>query len=325
MPHPARRALTAALLAVVLISVATPLAAATPPPQNGSAPSSTRVSVSPSTSARRASSPPPRRASRSSCTRGCCTCGSFREEKAKCRTAPTVTVATWRADGYARAGEGIYAPCPGGGYDQIYIKRDGAWTAPRFLGSQEVRSCSLQRWFDIPLPVADRTCYSDFGELIEYGTYQLPDDFSTGDYAARVLAASFEDKTGVGDAWASDRVLTELRARQDDGAKRFTVVRCFGADDAEYGALLGKAPRGCRLDVRYADHTDTVVMRLYPARFGRWTTRSLELVYGDPVAHGLRIAPSLTNGRPLPSMGCLLGLSNSCQRPRCSPSLRCSA
>ncbi len=51
--------------------------------------------------------------------------------KAKCRTAPTVTVESWRADGYARAGEGIYAPCPGGGYDQIYIKTDGAWTAPR--------------------------------------------------------------------------------------------------------------------------------------------------------------------------------------------------
>ena len=278
MLHPARRALTAALLAVALLAIATPYAAAAPRP-----PSAVRTVVYPGLGL---SVHLGEEGKLSATSR------SFERfvharllhlwklsgGKAKCRTAPTVTVASWRADGFARAGEGIYAPCPGGGYDQIYVKTDGEWTAPRFLGSQEVRSCSLQRWFEIPLPVADRTCYSDFGELIEYRTYQLPDDFSTGDYAARVLAASFEDKTGVGDAWASDRVLTELRAWQDDGAKRFTVVRCFGADDAEYGALLGKAPRGCRLDVKYADHTDTAVMRLHPARFGRWTTTSLKLV-----------------------------------------------
>ena len=186
-------------------------------------------------------------------------------------------VKSWRADGFARAGEGIYAPCPGGGYDQIYVRTAGSWTTPVALGSQEVRSCSLLRWFEIPLPVADRTCYSDFGELIKYRTYELPEDFSTAEYAAGVLAASFEDETGVGDAWASDKALAKLRALQDDGAETFTVVRCFGPDDPEYGALLGKMPRGCRLDVGFADHTDIAVMRLQPFLFGRWMTNSVKL------------------------------------------------
>jgi hypothetical protein len=196
----------------------------------------------------------------------------------KCRPAPTVTVKSWRADGFARAGEGTYAPCPGGGYDQIYVKKDGTWTAPRFLGSQEVRSCSLLRWLGIPLPVADRVCYSDLGDLIKYRTYELPADFSSAAYAAGVLATSVQEKTGSGYAWAADRVLAKLMGLQDKGAKRFTVVRCFGPDDAEYGTLLGKAVRGCRLDVGYGEHTDTYVMRLERARFGRWTTSSLKLV-----------------------------------------------
>ena len=197
--------------------------------------------------------------------------------KPKCRLAPTLVVKSWRADGFARAGEGIFAPCPGGGYDQIYVRTTGHWTTPLALGSQEVRSCSLLRWFEIPLPVADRTCYSDFGELIKYRTYQLPENFSTAEYAAGVLAASFEDGTGVGDAWASDKALAKLRAQQDDGAKTFTVVRCFGPDDPEYGALLGKMPSGCRLDVGYPDHTDIDIMRLQPFLFGRYLTNSVKL------------------------------------------------
>jgi hypothetical protein len=277
MPHPARRALTVALLAVALLAVGTPFAAAAPTAER------VRTVVYPGFGLEVHLGQEGRLAATSQ---------NFQEfvharllhlwqlagGTAKCRLAPTVAVKSWRADGYARAGEGIYAPCPGGGYDQIYIRKDGAWTAPRFLGSQEARSCSLLRWLGIPLPVADRTCYSDLGELIEYRGYELPDDFSTAEYAAGVLAASVQDKTGAGDAWAADRVLAKLLDLRDDGAEKFTVVRCFGADDAEYGSVLGRAPRGCRLDVGYGDRAATYVMRLHPARFGRWTTRSLQLV-----------------------------------------------
>jgi hypothetical protein len=193
----------------------------------------------------------------------------------ECRSAGTVIVKTWASAGYARVGEGIYAPCPGGGYSQIYIKRGGAWRAPLALGSQEIRACSLQAWFELPVVVADRTCYSDFGKNLKYRTYELPADFSTGDYAANVLAASFENGTGLADSWARRPVADKLRHLQDAGADAFTVVRCFGPDDAEYGALLGTSPRGCRLDVGYADHTDAYLLRTFPARFGRWETRTV--------------------------------------------------
>jgi hypothetical protein len=192
-----------------------------------------------------------------------------------CRLAPTVIVKSWMSSGFANVGEGIYAPCPGGGYSQIYVVRKGVWTAPKALGSQEVRSCSLMRWFGIPLPVADRTCLSDFGDLVKYRTYELPSDFSTGDYAARVLASSVEDGTGLGDAWAKPSVLDQLMAMKKDGAKTFRIQRCFGPDDAQYGALLGKAPRGCVLDVFYGSYRVLDVMRTQPARFGRWSTRAL--------------------------------------------------
>jgi hypothetical protein len=195
--------------------------------------------------------------------------------EAECRSAATVVVKTWTSTGFARVGEGAYDPCPGGGYSQIYVRRDGAWRAPRALGSQEVRSCSLQAWFGLPLAVADRTCYSDFGEYLRYRSYALPADFSTGDYAARVLAASFQDGTGLADAWARKPVADKLRKLQDAGADAFTVMRCFGADDAEYGALLGTSTRGCRLDVGYGDHTDGYLLRTFPARFGRWETRTV--------------------------------------------------
>ncbi|MEO6510358.1 MAG: hypothetical protein ABIO16_05145 [Nocardioides sp.] len=195
--------------------------------------------------------------------------------KPECRMAPTVIVTTWASAGFARVGEGVYEPCPGGGYDQIYVKRGGAWRAPVALGSQEERSCSLQAWFELPLVVADRTCYSDFGENLKYRTYDLPADFSTGDYAASVLASSFEDRTGLVDDWARRPVADKLRKLQDQGAKSFVVARCFGTDDAEYGALLGTSTRGCRLDVGYGDHTDSYVLRTFPAEFGRWETRTM--------------------------------------------------
>jgi hypothetical protein len=195
--------------------------------------------------------------------------------KPACRTAPTVVVKTWTSSGFARVGEGVYDPCPGGGYNQIYVKRAGTWRAPRALGSQELRACSLQAWFELPLAVSDRTCYSDFGKLLKYRTFVLPDDFSTGDYAARVLAAAYDDATGLGDTWARRPVNDKLRNLQDQGATSFGVVRCFGPDDPEYGALLGAAPRGCRLDVGYADHTDGYVLRTFPAALGRWETRTI--------------------------------------------------
>lgn len=279
MPRLVRRALTATLLAIVLVPTATPPVAAAPPPAER-----VRTVVYPGGGLTVHLGDEGKLAA---------TSRSFQKfahsrllhlwklagGTAKCRTAPTLVVKSWRADGYARAGEAIYSPCPAGGYDQIYVRKDGAWTAPRFLGSQDVRPCSLLRWHQIPLPVADRTCITDFAELVKYRTYELPDDFSTAEYAAEVLATSVEYASGAGYAWASDRVLaTLLDLRDDDGAKRFTVVRCFGADDAEYGAVLGQAPRGCRLDVRYGDHADAYVMRLERARFGRWTTSSLKPV-----------------------------------------------
>lgn len=194
----------------------------------------------------------------------------------KCRTAPAVTVQSWTSAGFARVGEGIYAPCPGGGYDQIYVRRDGTWTAPRALGSQEVRSCSLMRWYGIPRPVADRQCYGDLGRLRRYRTYRLPADYSTADYAARVLAASFQGDTGNGDAWAAPAVVDRLSTLRRQGADTFTVTRCFGPEDPAYGAALDGAPRGCVLDVADGGTlTAREVLRLYPARFGRWSTRGL--------------------------------------------------
>ena len=196
----------------------------------------------------------------------------------KCRHAATVVVKTWMSDGFARAGEGIYAPCPGGGYSQLYLVRGGKWRAPQALGSQEARSCSLMTWFDVPRPVADRECYTDLGKLVKYRTYELPSDYSTGDYAARVLARIVEGGSGVADDWAKAAVVDELYRMKDDSADTFTVQRCFGPDDAEYGAVLGKAPRGCLLDVFYGDYRVLAVLRLHPARFGRWSTHSLKPV-----------------------------------------------
>ena len=196
----------------------------------------------------------------------------------KCRPAPTVIVKTWMSDGFARAGEGMYAPCPGGGYSQLYLVRDGKWRAPRALGTQEARSCSLMTWFDIPLPVADRDCFTDLGKLVKYRTYELPSDYSTSDYAARVLARIVESGSGSAPDWAKPAVVDELYRMRDDGADTFTVQRCFGPDDAEYGAVLGKAPRGCLLDVFYGDYRVLAVLRLHPARFGRWSTHSLKPV-----------------------------------------------
>ena len=39
--------------------------------------------------------------------------------------------------------------------------------------------------------------------------------------------------------------------------------------------MLGDAPRGCLLDVSYGDYRVLAVMRLFPARFGRWSTPGL--------------------------------------------------
>ena len=193
-----------------------------------------------------------------------------------CRTAPAVTVEAWTSAGFARVGEGIYDPCPGGGYNQIYVRRDGRWTAPRALGTQEVRSCSLMRWFGVPRPIADRQCYGDVGALRPYRTYRLPADYSTGDYAARVLAASFQNGTGNPDDWATPVVVDQLNRLRRDGADTFTVTRCFGPADPAYAAALEGAPRGCELDVADGGtHQARELMRLYPARFGRWSTRSL--------------------------------------------------
>jgi hypothetical protein len=278
MPRFVRRALTATLLAAVLVPAGTPLVAAAPPSAER-----VRTVVYPGDGLAVHLGQERRLGA---------TSRNFQEfvharllhlwklagGKPKCRLAPTLVVKSWRADGFARAGEGIYAPCPGGGYDQIYVRKDGAWTAPRYLGSQEARSCSLLRWLGIPLPVADRACYQDFGELIKYRTYELPDDYSTARYAARVVAASVQDETGVGDAWASGNVLSRLQHFRDDGAKFFTIQRCFRRGDAQYGAYMGDARRACRLDVGDRTHTDIVVVRLHPARFGRWTTSSLRLV-----------------------------------------------
>ncbi len=196
----------------------------------------------------------------------------------KCRPAPTVVVKTWTSDGFARVGEGVYAPCPGGGYSQLYVVRGGVWRAPLALGSQEVRSCSLMRWFDIPRVVADRQCYTDLGKLVTYSDYRLPADYSTGDHAAKVLARGIETGSVVAEDWAASSVVDKLYAMKDDGARTFRVTRCFGPDDAEYGAVLGKAPRGCLLDVFYGDYRVLTVMRTYPARFGRWSTTSLKPV-----------------------------------------------
>jgi hypothetical protein len=275
MPHAVRRAIAVALLALALVAVSTPLTAAAPPDPGRVVTYPGGISVHLGQEGRLAAT-----------SRG------FRDfvharllhlwkqsgGKPGCRTAPTVIVRTWASAGYARVGEGVYAPCPGGGYDQIYIKRGGAWRAPVALGSQEIRPCSLQAWFDLPLVVADRTCYSDFGENLKYRTYELPADFSTGDYAARVLAASFQDETGLASSWARRPVVDKLRKLQDQGATTFEVVRCFDPDDTEYGALLGTAPRGCRLDVGYGDHTDSYVLRTFPAKFGRWETRTIRVL-----------------------------------------------
>ena len=193
----------------------------------------------------------------------------------QCRPAPTVIVKTWMSDGFARVGEGIYDPCPGGGYSQLYLVRNGKWRAPVALAGQEVRSCSLMRWFGIPRPVADRECYPDVGDVVKYRTYQLPADYSTADYAAGVLATSVQDATGYPAGWAKAAVVEELYRMKNDGADTFTVTRCFGSDDAEYGDVLGRAPRGCLLDVYYGDYRVLDVMRLHPAKYGRWSTRSL--------------------------------------------------
>lgn len=197
----------------------------------------------------------------------------------KCRTAPAVIVSSWTSSGFARVGEGIYDPCPGGGYNQIYVRRDGRWTAPSALGSQEVRSCSLLRWFHVPRPVADRRCWTDRGGMVRYRTYRLPTDYSTGDYAAGVLAAVVQSGRGNADDWATPAVVDQLDQLREAGADTFTVTRCFGPDDPAYGATLQGAQRGCRLDVSDGGvQRAREVMRLYPARFGRWSTRSLQPV-----------------------------------------------
>ena len=167
---------------------------------------------------------------------------------------------------------------PGWGYSQLYLVRNGKWRAPVALASQEVRSCSMMRWFGIPRPVADRECYPDVGDLVKYRTYELPADYSTADYAAEVLATSVQDATGYPAGWAKAAVVEELYGMKNDGADTFTVTRCFGPDDAEYGDVLGHAPRGCLLDVFYGDYRVLDVMRLHPAKHGRWSTRSLEPV-----------------------------------------------
>lgn len=196
----------------------------------------------------------------------------------KCRPAATVIVKTWMSDGFARVGEGVYSPCPGGGYGQLYLVVGGSWRAPKALGSQEARSCSLMLWFEMPLPVADRDCYTDLGRLVKYRTYVLPTDYSTAGHAARVLASTVQDGAGAPELWAKVSVVDELVAMRNDGAETFTVTRCFGPDDAEYGEVLGQAPRGCLLDVFYGDYRVIAVLRLHPARFGRWSTTSIQPV-----------------------------------------------
>jgi len=73
-------------------------------------------------------------------------------------------------------------------------------------------------------------------------------------------------------------VIRRLNAMRDAGATTFAVGRCFGSGDATYGSTLGDARRGCQLDVGYPGHTASYVLRLDPARFGRWSTRSLQAV-----------------------------------------------
>ena len=102
--------------------------------------------------------------------------------------------------------------------------------------------------------------------LVKYRTYELPADYSTADYAAGVLATSVQDATGYPAGWAKAAVVEELYRMKNDGADTFTVTRCFGPDDAEYGDVLGQAPRGCLLDVFYGDYRVLDVMRLHPAK-----------------------------------------------------------
>jgi len=112
--------------------------------------------------------------------------------------------------------------------------------------------------------------------LRTYRTYRLPADYSTGDYAARVLAASFQNGTGNPDDWATPVVVDQLNSLSRDGADSFTVTRCFGPADPTYAAALEGAPRGCELDVADGGTQQArELMRLYPGRFGRWSTRSL--------------------------------------------------
>jgi hypothetical protein len=203
---------------------------------------------------------------------------------AKCRPAPLVAVKAWTSAGFARVGEGTYAPCPGGGYNQLYVVRHGSWTAPTVLASQEIRSCSLMRWFDIPLPVADKRCYTDVGGLVAYRGYELPADFSTGDYAARVLAQNVQGGGGVGDAWARPAVLDRLMLMRKHGADTFTVTRCFDPDDPTYGSSVGGAPRGCTLEVAKGARVALFVMRLHPAKYGRWQTTRLVRISSSSAA-----------------------------------------
>lgn len=79
--------------------------------------------------------------------------------KPRCATAPVVTIGRYRSGGFVSASEGWYSPCPGGGVAITYVRSGGTWRA--VLPTQEIVSCADLQWFELPVFIAGRACWSD--------------------------------------------------------------------------------------------------------------------------------------------------------------------
>lgn len=181
----------------------------------------------------------------------------YREDgsKPRCAKAPTVVISRYHSDGFARAAEGIYAPCASGGYAITYIRANGAWKP--VLGTQDVLPCADFAWFGIPKFIAGNTCLSEDYEPIKYrpGTQER----SSGKASARRLS-NITFRNGIPLAgFATSTAAKKARQLTRKGAYLEATECVTGGDGSEAGKHLAAGQEGCLIRASYDDNTYAVL------------------------------------------------------------------
>ena len=202
-----------------------------------------------------------------------------RHTGSECTSRPTLTVKTWRSDGYAWA-PNVWT-CPGG-YAQLAVRRDGHWFGPRELGTQDGLSCRDLSFYRVPSALVPR-CYTSTGRDVAYRRNPDLAGDRTAAYAARLFVeyAEVNDVTAA-TRWGPQSLASSFQRGGDDGGF-FDVGRCFGRSDPRLGQYVAPAERGCDLRVDYyADgYAEQGVLRIVRATSTRWKVSGIRWYAGS--------------------------------------------